>query len=831
MRLSLLALLILVIGIPIRAQVSVSGLVTDRGDQPIPYATVTLLSPDSTLLNGNLTDEVGRFILATKYRGAAILSTSYLGYAPLTRDIFIGENNNVYDVGKVVLSESAQTLAEVTVSGDRATVSAALDKKTFDLASQQAQGGGSILDAMKALPGVTVTQDGEVQLRGSDRVAVLVDGKQSALTGYGNQRGLGSIPAANIERIEIINNPSASYDAAGMAGIINIIYKTDTKRGLNGEAGLSAALGEITTRRTDLPTELGRYRLNPHLQPNLSLDYRNDKLHTWTQASVLVQRKLPNNEFTQRNYADGRRTLSQVPENRSQIHYVAQAGVDYALDESNTLSLSGIFDYEHHIDTAQIPFINLTTGRRYRYWHWKEDESTGYINGRVDFRHAFSQPGHQLEVAAQFTQGKEDEQYFLNDSTEYRRAQDTSHLIAIENTTAFNLDYVRPLASGRLELGSQVRYRSLPVTYEIGQGVRSIIYPGLGEESKWTEDLYAGYANYVFESVRFEAEAGLRVEQAAVTYSLDPENIYYARNDAYDYFEFYPNVRLTLKADERNRVSLFFNRRVDRPGEQELRAFAKYDDPELLKVGNPYLRPQFTRTVELAYRRLWETSSLFASVYTRTSQDAFQRIFSIDSSNPDYDIVNRIYQNTGRATNRGIELLWSQEVGTWWKYSAGVNLYRIGIDAYRGTLLFPTVRPFTLAASTENSFDLKLNSQFVLPGNWQAQLTAIYLAARNIPQGRELSRSSVDLAISRPVFAGRGEAVLSATDVFKRLRVATGDQRGGIYGPVREPLRESGSPSGSHLQVVRSPSPPKQPPTLVFFGRVNYIGGQKLRNT
>ncbi|THH34543.1 outer membrane beta-barrel protein [Neolewinella litorea] len=766
MRASLLLLLLSVFVQEIGAQVSVSGAVTDAGDRPIPFATVTLLAPDSTLLSGNHTDDQGRFTLTTTFRGSALLSASSIGYATRSRQVFIGENNDTYDIGKLTLVESSQTLAEVTVTGERATVGAALDKKIFDLSSQQAQGGGSILDAMKALPGVTITQEGEVQLRGSDRVAVLVDGKQSALTGYGNQRGLGSIPAANIERIEIINNPSASYDAAGMAGIINIIYKTGTERGLNGEAGLSLALGEITTRREDLPTDLGRYRLNPHLQPNFGLDYRNDKLHAWTQASVLVQRKLPNNEFTQRNYSDGRRTLSQVPENRSQIHYVARAGVDYELNEANTLSVSGIYDYEHHIDTAQIPFLNLNTGERYRYWHWKEDESTGYVNGRVDYRHAFAQPGHQVELAAQFTQGKEDEQYFLNDSTRYRRAQDTSHLIAIENTTAFNLDYVRPLAAGRLELGSQLRYRSLPVTYEIAQGVRSIIYPGLGEESKWTEDLYAGYANYVYESPRFEAEAGLRVEQTAVTYTLDPENIYYARDDAYDYFKLYPNVRLTLKADERNRISLFFNRRVDRPGEQELRAFAKYDDPELLKVGNPYLRPQFTHTVEAAYRRLWETGSLFAAVYTRASQDAFQRIFSIDDSNPDYDIVNRIYQNTGRATNRGVELLWSQEVGDWWKYSAGVNVYRIGIEAYTGTLLFPTVRPFTLAASTENSFDLKFNNQFTLPGNWQAQLTAVYLAPRNIPQGRELSRSSVDLALSRPVFAGRGEAVLSATDIF-----------------------------------------------------------------
>ncbi len=511
---------------------------------------------------------------------------------------------------------------------------------------------------------------------------------------------------------------------------------------------------------------MGRYRLNSHLVPNFSLNYRTPKVRTWLQGEVLAQRKLPNNEFTTRTYDDGRRTLSQVPENRRQIHYVLKSGLDYELNDRNQLSFSAIYDYEKHVDTAQVPYINTIENQRYRYWNWKEVESTGYINGRIDWRHNLGSPGHQLELAAQYTRGKEDEQYFLNDSSAVRIGRDTSHLIAVEHTTAFNLDYVRPLAGGRLEAGGQVRYRRLPVGYEIGQGVNSIIYPGLGDASRWTEDLYAAYANYVYETPHFEAEAGLRAEQTAVTYALSPENIYYDENDAYDYFRLYPNVRLTYKVNATNKVSAFYNRRVDRPGEPELRAFAKYDDPELLKVGNPFLRPQFTESVEVAYRRLWETGSAYVAAYGRTSTDAFQRIFDIDSSNPDYQIVNRIYQNTGRATNRGVEVLVSQEVSDFWKLSLGGNFYRIGIDAYRGTLLFPTVRPFAIAEQRGTTWDLKFNNQLTLAKDWNLQLTAIYLAARPIPQGRELARSSIDFAISRPVFAGKGEVTLAATDLF-----------------------------------------------------------------
>lgn len=609
----------------LKAQISISGSLLDEGTkEPIAYATISLHNEgDSSLIAGAFTQDNGDFTVATSQRGKLLLQAAYLGYQSRWRSIYVGEKNDILSVGKLLLNPTATTLVAVTVSGERATVSGALDKKSFDLSDQNAQTAGSVLDAMKALPGVSTTQDGNLLLRGSDRVAVLIDGKQSAITGYGNQRGLDNIPAANIARIEIINNPSAKYDATGMAGIINIIYKENKESGFNGEVGLNYALGEITNRRTDLPTELGRYNLNSRVIPNLSLNYRNSKFNSWFQGEMLFQQRLPNNEFTTRNYTDGRSTISQVPENRKQTHYILKSGIDYAANEHDTYSLSAIYDYEIHTDTAQFPYIDLATNQRYRYWNWRERESTGLFNVKADYRHNFGQPGHQLNLAAQYTRASEDEAYFLNDSTALRRANDTTHLIAIERTLAFNLDYVRPLGSGRIEAGAKAQGRNIPITYNIGRGERSIIYPGLGDNSQWTEDLYAAYLNYVFERPGFDVEFGLSAEQIGVTYDLAEENIYYAENDAYNYFRLYPNFRFTYKASDRNSVSLFFNRRVDRPGEPELRAFPKYDDPELLKVGNPYLRPQFTQTVELAYRRNWESGSVFEHFTTGTSTMLF----------------------------------------------------------------------------------------------------------------------------------------------------------------------------------------------------------------
>ena len=272
--------------------------------------------------------------------------------------------------------------------------------------------------------------------------------------------------------------------------------------------------------------------------------------------------------------------------------------------------------------------------------------------------------------------------------------------------------------------------------------------------------------NYLWEKETYDIEAGLRAEQTDVFYDLDPVNAYYPNNDKYDYFELFPSVRLTYKLNNNNKISVFYNRRVDRPGEPELRVFPKYDDPELLKVGNPYLRPQFTDAFEIAHKYSWDSGSLFSAVYHRIIQDQYQRIFAIDDSNPDYDIVNRIYQNMGKATNTGIELLLSQDLTTDWKVSGSLNWYSNAIDNFQGTLLFPFERDFTIDASTANAYDAKITTEFTLPKDFAVQLTGIYFSKRNIPQGEQLARSSVDFGIKKSLWDNKAELTFSATDIF-----------------------------------------------------------------
>ncbi len=408
MKFKFISLVFFCIGLELFSQgdATISGRIYDKSTSgPLPYATVVLTGIfDDKLLTGAISDDEGRFLLTGIAQGDYLVKCSFVGYKSSETEVLVGRLNRNFDLGRIELEPEAATLGEVVISEDRDLVATTPEKKTFDISGNISQSGGSVLDVMRNLPGITVDQEGKVELRGSDKVSILIDGQQSSLTGYGSQKGLSAIPAMNIERIEIINNPSSKYDAAGMAGIINIIYKKETQTGLHGDAG-----------------------------------------------------------FT----------------------------------------------------------------------------------------------------------------FHLNDSSYIRISNDYTHILATEHTTAFTIDYMKPLKSGRIEAGSKLQLRRIPVTYTVDRGLESIIYPGIGDWSDWGEDIYSGYINWICETMRIEIEGGLRAEGTLVLYDLDNEN---------------------------NSLSLYFNRRIDRPGEPELRVFPKYDDPELLKVGNPYLRPQFTNTYELSYK-------------------------------------------------------------------------------------------------------------------------------------------------------------------------------------------------------------------------------------
>ena len=268
--------------------VTLSGLLKDKTSKNnLPYVNVILkFENDSSFVSGSVTNEEGRYTLTNILPGNYILETSYVGYHTIVTPLLVGKLSEYLDLGQMELEENITTLNEIVISGKQDAIAETLDKKTFLVSDNVNQSGGSLLQVMQNLPGITVSEEGTVRLRGSDKVAVLIDGKQTALTGFGNQRGLDNIPASAIERIEVISNPSAKYDANGNAGIINIIYKKEVAEGINGMVGLSTGLGALWIKKENYPTIRPQYQNTPKINPSVSLNYRNS-------IRIIHQRKDP----------------------------------------------------------------------------------------------------------------------------------------------------------------------------------------------------------------------------------------------------------------------------------------------------------------------------------------------------------------------------------------------------------------------------------------------------------------------------------------------------------------------------------------------------------
>lgn len=744
--------------------VTVSGIIKAKTTKaPLAYVNVILKTEkDSVFVTGTVSNEEGRFSLANIKPNNYVIELSFIGYFTKKQAVFVGSVTNFLDLAAIEMDEDTKLLNEVIITGKQEGISEKMDKKVFSVEDNISQSGGSVLQTMQNLPGVTV-QDGKVQLRGNDKVTVLIDGKQTALTGFGNQTGLDNIPASAIEKIEIINNPSAKFDANGNAGIINIIYKKNKKEGFNGKAGFTTGLGALWIRKENLPSIRPQYQATPKLNPSLSLNYRKNKVNMFFQGDYLYTQTLNKNEFVTRTYNDGTIINQQTKRNRNTHFVTTKAGIDWNINEKNTLTISGLFGIEKIIDRGDEPFFNGNLSERLRLWQFLEDELKTTVMATAAYQHKFKQAGHLLNVGFNYTFHREDEKYFFDNILPTFSGKDAFKLLSDEQVVDLNIDYIKPLKYGRLEAGIKLRQRGIPTNMKFIPGLNSPLDVNAGGEATYKETIPAVYGNYVFETPKVEAEIGVRVEYVGIQYDVNPNHNTY-KSDGYNYTQPFPNVRLAYKINDQNKVSFFYNRRVDRPNEVDIRIFPKYDDAEIIKVGNPGLRPQFTNALELGYKTSWQKGYLYSALYHRFADGTITRI---SSTVPGSTLIYAIFQNAGKSRSTGLETVLTQDITNWYSFNLNLNVYKNQIDAFTVQNKYPTPNVFSATQQAIVSGNAKWNNTFHFAKKIDMQLTAIYLAPDIIPQGKIASRFSLDLGIKKTT--SQGEWLLNATDLLNTM--------------------------------------------------------------
>lgn len=750
--------------------VSISGLLTDSATREVlPFMNITLRTrADSAVKAGTLTDEQGRWLLKAVHPGDYLLNVGGLGYTPIWVPLHVGSLSDALDVGTLVLVSAVRSLEPVEVARRTEVVGSRMDRKVIRVDENTSQSAGSVLQALRNAPGVTVDQrSGRLQLRGSDKVAVLVDGQQTALTGFGDQSGLGNIPASAIERIEIINDPSARQDANGMAGIINIIYRKQQREGLHGRASLMAGIGSLGSKVEELPTSRPAYLNTPKLGPSLGLNWEQGKSRVFVQADVLTQRVLNRNEHFLRSYVNGDDVRQQYLENRDQTMYTLKAGVDHHLNERDDLTFSGLYSREGHIDHGDVLYFNGDLSERQRQWLFYEDEVNTAVTASGNFTHRGKRAGEHLDIGLNYTFHREDEVYDITDDTPVGEAFYNTALIADEHVSDLKVDHVRPHAHGRVEFGGKLRWRHIPTRITYTASESSPLDAGAAGAATYDELIPAVYGTYVYERPRFDIEAGLRVEYVDLNYRVEPGHNTYT-SDGYTYLEPFPNARIGLKSGERGRFTVSLSRRVDRPDEGDLRIFPKYDDPGILRIGNPGLKPQFTWRGELGYKREITKGYAYIAAYHRLTTDILTRIVTGEEGSTQ---LYTIAQNAGNGTNTGIEAIIERGLASSVKLSLNGNLYHNVVEAFETVSAYPQPTPFKGERQEATSGNLKLNGRVEASKELDVQLAVLWFARDIVPQGSIGERWSVDCGATWKWKGTRSEFTLNATDLFNTMRI------------------------------------------------------------
>lgn len=758
-----------VVAFPQIKSVTVSGILKDHlSKSGLAYVNVILKNEkDSSFVSGVVSADDGRFSITNVQPGNYILETSFVGYSTYTTQVLVGKFSEYLDLGAIELKENITALNEVIISGTRDAVAETLDKKTFSMSDIVSQSGGSLLQVMQTLPGVTVSQEGTVQLRGSNKVVVLIDGKQTALTGFGNQRALENIPASAIEKIEVINNPSSKYDANGNAGIINIIYKKEVREGFNGKIGLAGGLGALWIKKENYPAIREQYQATPKINPSLSVNYRKKRLNLFLQVDDLYTKTLNKNEFVDRFYTSGDTIRQQTVRNRTTNIITAKGGFDWYVNQNNTITVSGLVSREKILDRGDEPFFNADLSERLRLWQFLEDEVKTTGTEMATWQHKFKQPGRLLNVGVNYTFHREDEKYFFTNITPNFTGLDSFKLISDEHVGDFNIDYTHPLRYGRFETGIKLRNRYIPTNMQFIPGLNSPLDVNAGGWATYSELIPAVYGNYFVENKNLEIEAGLRVEYVDIYYDVNPDHNTY-KSDGYSYTQPFPNLRFAYKVNGNHTLSIFYNRRVDRPNEVDIRIFPKYDDVEIIKVGNPGLRPQFTNSFELGHKSSWNNGYWYTALYHKQMESTITRIGSIV---PGDNLIYNIFQNAGDSHLTGVELIVSRNMGKWATFNFNLNGYKNVIEAFTIVNKYPEEN--TLSAPRQENFSgsLKINGLFHLPRNYDAQFNTVYLAPDVVPQGKTYSQFYVDFGIKKTIQQGKGEVYLNASDIANTLQI------------------------------------------------------------
>jgi outer membrane receptor for ferrienterochelin and colicins len=732
----------------VKAKLKITGRVIEKTSrQPLEYATITLRLPNNPkAVTGGITNNKGEFSVDVA-AGTYDITVEFISFKPTEIKGRSFESNT--NLGTIPLNEDAAQLSEVVVRAEKTTVEIKLDKKVFNVGNDLMVKGGTVSDVLANIPSVSVDVEGNVSLRGNDNVKILIDGKPSNAINI--TEALRIIPADAIDKVEVITNPSARYDAEGGGGILNIVLKRGKNQGLNGtfiatggipdNNGLSGTVNYKTKNVSLFTTQGYSFRSNPGNMTN-ETTYLN-----------------PDNSI--RNYI-----IEPRDNKRYDKGYNGNFGIELAFDK-NTSWTNTINYRKSNGDHTDYVFQNYYTGTHlYDYTINRTNQEDNFSNNleyTTNFTKNFKKLGHKFSIDGSVSSNDDNTTAIVN-------ATGTNSTSSIDNTinnqkqnrVLIQSDYVLPLGKGsQFEAGYRGNFSKLSTDYQVKNN--GIINPNFTNVLEYNEKVNALYTQYGFKQNKVSVLLGMRYEDSNIEINQLATNSFNTKK----YGNFFPSAFFTYELSDKSSASISYSKRIERPRGRMINPFSNLSSNINLFVGNPDLNPSMTDALDFGYIKRWTKLTLSTSLYYNKTTDVFQ-MARRESGNfvNGTPIIITSPINIATEFRTGFEFTLNYSPYKWWKLNSNFNFFQ---SDTKGNFVYTNFNNVVVTQNfdkTSSSWFSRLSSKVTFPGKIDWQTNLMYMGPQNNAQGRVLGNFSANLAFSKDVLKDKATIALNVNDVF-----------------------------------------------------------------
>lgn len=718
---------------------SVKGIVVSSADNiGLPATTIVLKSESGEILSTVASDRDGSFSIGVRSVTKISIKISYLGYVDYNSGL-INLKNEDLDLGRISLAEKSNTIQGITIVGSKRKplIQSGKDKITYNAASDISNKSGNAADVLRKAPMLTVGANGELKMRGNANIKVLINGVASGVMAKNLKEALKMIPASAIVSVEVMANPSAKYEAEGAAGVVNII----TRKKLKGTSGTLDLTGGNLEQTGNLALNIATGKFNISALGNYS-DER-EKMNTEMQRISLMDGKQTGNLFQK---SDGTQT------NRG-----GSAGltVQYQVDSLQTLE--GSFSYWNGSWPQKGSFYNRYRSNSGTEEYRQKIQQSGkfdYKEWVLNYQKKFHREGQELQLIGQTSTSSDlsdyvTEQYKTDGTLSFREKGPNK---GSEKDWSIQTDYAQPLnASGKIVLETGLRFsgNKSSSVYEVTNS-HLPVDPSRSGNMSYRQNVFSAYATLNFETANdWTFRPGIRFENTMVNAAFQSGSPF-----GRTFSNWVPNLLIAKKLDEKHELKLSYTERIRRPWIFDLNPYSNASDPLNITQGNPYLKPELTRNVEISH--IFTSpggTTLMSSLYYRFNKNSIEQVIKVDNNGVAYSTPGNIGENNRLGAN--INAAFNPVKN--WTLNTGAEVFHL---RFRSKSL----------GLTNNGvfFSTSINNTFTLPKNLTISASGDYGNGFITLQGKNSANYSYRFAIRKQLLGDKASFTLAVVNPFQK---------------------------------------------------------------